>query len=129
MGMRPHSKLSFEILYDPYSNLTDDSTLQLFHNYLNDKNAIVKIQNRRYYHALQIFLVKTTKQVKVIAFLDNKLQLKTGDSVIDENDNIFIVKGFAMIRFNCDIPDWYKKASFVELSGNYYNIGHYFAKL
>ena len=122
------SKLSFQLLYDPYSTGTDDNTVQLFHCYMNDKNAVIEINEKTYYRALQIFILNTKKKM-LIAFLDNKLNLKINDSVIDDNNNIFIVKSFAMIRFTCDIPDWYTKASFVELSGEYESIGHYFTKI
>ena len=122
------SKLSFQFLYNPYSTGTDDNTVQLFHRYMNDKNAVIEIDEKTYYRALQIFILNTNKKM-LIAFLDNKLNLKINDSVIDDSNNIFIVKGFAMIRFTCDIPDWYTKASFVELSGEYESIGHYFTKI
>lgn len=121
-------KLSFQLLYDPYSTGTDDNTVQLFHCYMNDKNAVIEINEKTYYRALQILILNTNKK-KLIAILDNKLNLKINDSVIDDNNNIFIVKGFAMIRFTCDIPEWYTKASFVELSGEYESIGHYFTKI
>lgn len=122
------SKLSFQLLYDPYSTGTDDNTVQIFHCYMNDKNAVIEINEKTYYRALQIFILNTNKKM-LIAFLDNKLNLKINDSVIDDNNNIFIVKSFAMIRFTCDIPEWYTKASFVELSGEYESIGHYFTKI
>lgn len=122
------SKLSFQLLYDPYSTGTNDNTVQLFHCYMNDKNAVIEINEKTYYRALQILILNTNKKM-LIAFLDNKLNLKINDSVVDNNNNIFIVKDFAMIRFTCDIPDWYTKASFVELSGEYESIGHYFTKI
>ena len=43
------------------------------------------------------------------------MKLSVGDTVIDDNDNEYAVKDFAMISFRCDIPDWYTKVSFVEL--------------
>lgn len=86
------------------------------------------IDDKTYYRALHIFLLNTGK-TRLIAFLDNRLKLKIGDIIMDDNDNPFSVEGFAMIRFICDIPDWYTKASFVELSGDYKNIGHYFTKI
>ena len=119
------AKSTFQSLYEPYAGENAES---LFRCYLNDKSAIIMIDDKTYYRALHIFLLNTGK-TRLIAFLDNRLKLKIGDIIMDDNDNPFSVKGFAMIRFICDIPDWYTKASFVELSGDYKNIGHYFTKL
>lgn len=123
------ARLSFQLLYNPYENDSDDTTSQLFQRYLNDENAVVEIDNKTYYRALQIFILNISGKSDLIALLDNRLNLKTNDEIIDDNDNIFTVKGFAMFRFTCDIPDWYMKVSFVELFGDYKNIGHFFTKI
>ena len=122
------TKSSFKMLYNPYSKGSDNATVRLFDSYMNDKTAIIEVDDKTYYRALQIFILNAGKE-RIIAFLDNRLNLKINDMVIDDNNNVFTVKSFAMIRFSCDIPDWYTKATFVELLGDYKNIGHYFTKL
>lgn len=121
-------KLDFKMIYSPYSRNTDEDISVLFDKYSKDKNAVVSIENKTYYRAIQIFLL-TIRKEKLIALLDINIKLSVGDTVIDDNDNEYVVKGFAMLSFRCDIPDWYTKASFIELSGRYENIGHYFAKM
>lgn len=114
-------KSKVQILYDPYSK--DGKTFQ---NYFNDTKAVLKINDKTFYRAL---LIMCFGDGGVTALLDNKLNLSIDDKVIDDNNNVFTVKGFAMMRAVFDIPDWYAKASFVKLSGNFETIGHYFSKL
>lgn len=121
-------KSDFKMIYSPYSRNTDEDISVLFDEYSKDKNAVVSIENKTYYRAIQIFSLIIRKE-KLIALLDINMKLSVGDIVIDDNDNEYVVKGFAMLSFRCDIPDWYTKASFIELSGRYENIRHYFAKM
>lgn len=119
---------TFKMLYDPYSN-GKSSIDEIIQAYLNDKNAIVTIDDKMYYRAIQIEYIRIGK-VKLVALLDCRMKLKTNDILLDDNDNQFIITGFAMFRFASGISDWFSKASFVILSGtNYDNIGHYFTKL
>ncbi len=121
-------KSDFKMIYSPYSRNTDEDISVLFDEYSKDKNAVVSIENKTYYRAIQIFSLIIRKE-KLIALLDINMKLSVGDIVIDDNDNEYVVKSFAMLSFRCDIPDWYTKASFIELSGRYENIGHYFLKI
>lgn len=121
-------KSDFKMIYSPYSRNTDEDISVLFDEYSKDKNAVVSIENKTYYRAIQIFSLIIRKE-KLIALLDINMKLSVGDIVIDDNDNEYVVKGFAMLSFRCDIPDWYTKASFIELSDRYENIGHYFSKI
>ena len=116
------------MIYSPYSRNTDEDISVLFDKYSKDKNAVVSIENKTYYRAIQIFLL-TIRKEKLIALLDINIKLSVGDTVIDDNNNEYVVKGFTMLSFRCDIPDWYTKTAFVELSGGHENIGHYFAKM
>ncbi len=120
-------KLDFKMIYSPYSRNTDEDISVLFDEYSKDKNAVVSIEDKTYYRAIQIFSI-TIRKEELIALLDINIKLSVGDTVIDDNNNEYVVKGFTMLSFRCDIPDWYTKASFIELSGRYENIGHYFAK-
>ena len=121
-------KSDFKMIYSPYSRNTVEDISVLFDEYSKDKNAVVSIENKTYYRAIQIFSLIIRKE-KLIALLDINMKLSVGDIVIDDNDNEYVVKGFAMLSFRCDIPDWYTKASFIELSDRYENIGHYFSKI
>lgn len=121
-------KSDFKMIYSPYSRNTDEDISVLFDEYSKDKNAVVSIENKTYYRAIQIFSLIIRKE-KLIALLDINMKLSVGDIIIDDNDNEYVVKSFAMLSFRCDIPDWYTKASFIELSGRYENIGHYFLKI
>lgn len=121
-------KSDFKMIYSPYSRNTDEDISVLFDEYSKEKNAVVSIENKTYYRAIQIFSLIIRKE-KLIALLDINMKLSVGDIVIDDNDNEYVVKGFAMLSFRCDIPDWYTKTAFVELSGGHENIGHYFAKM
>ena len=121
-------KSDFKMIYSPYSRNTDEDISVLFDEYSKDKNAVVSIENKTYYRAIQIFSLIIRKE-KLIALLDINMKLSVGDIVIDDNDNEYVVKSFAMLSFRCDIPDWYTIASFIELSGRYENIGHYFLKI
>ncbi len=120
-------KLDFKMIYSPYSQNNDEDISVLFDGYCKDKNAVVSIEDKTYYRAIQIFSI-TIRKEELIALLDINIKLSVGDTVIDDNNNEYVVKGFTMLSFRCDIPDWYTKASFIELSGRYENIGHYFAK-
>ena len=108
-------KSDFKMIYSPYSRNTDEDISVLFDEYSKDKNAVVSIENKTYYRAIQIFSLIIRKE-KLIALLDINMKLSVGDIVIDDNDNEYVVKGFAMLSFRCDIPDWYTKTAFVELS-------------
>ena len=122
---KQNKKPTFSIFYDPYAEdeKTDDSGRLT--RYLKDDHAVVEIDGKTYYRAIQIFFLSN----QLIAFLDNRMDLKMGDSVSDDNENIYTVKGFAMIRFKCEIPEWFRYAGFVMLSGTHENIGHFFTKI
>lgn len=121
-------KLDFKMIYSPYSQNNDEDISVLYDEYRKDKNAVVSIEDKTYYRAIQIFSI-TIRKEKLIALLDISMKLRVGDTIIDDNGNEYAVKGFAMLSFRCDVPDWYTKTAFVELSGGHENIGHYFAKM
>lgn len=121
-------KLDFKMIYSPYSQNNDEDISVLYDEYRKDKNAVVSIEDKTYYRAIQIFSI-TIRKEKLIALLDISMKLRVGDTIIDDNGNEYAVKGFAMLSFRCAVPDWYTKTSFVELSGGHENIGHYFAKM
>lgn len=121
-------KLDFKMIYSPYSQNDDEDISVLYDEYRKDKNAVVSIEDKTYYRAIQIFSI-TIRKEKLIALLDISMKLRVGDTIIDDNGNEYAVKGFAMLSFRCAVPDWYTKTAFVELSGGHENIGHYFAKM
>lgn len=121
-------KLDFKMIYSPYSQNNDEDISVLYDEYRKDKNAVVSIEDKTYYRAIQIISI-TIRKEKLIALLDISMKLRVGDTIIDDNGNEYAVKGFAMLSFRCAVPDWYTKTAFVELSGGHENIGHYFAKM
>lgn len=121
-------KLDFKMIYSPYSQNNDEDISVLYDEYRKDKNAVVSIEDKTYYRAIQIFSI-TIRKEKLIALLDISMKLRVGDTIIDDKGNEYAVKGFAMLSFRCAVPDWYTKTAFVELSGGHENIGHYFAKM
>ena len=121
-------KLDFKMIYSPYSQNNDEDISVLYDEYRKDKNAVVSIEDKTYYRAIQIFSI-TIRKEKLIALLDISMKLRVGDTIIDDNGKEYAVKGFAMLSFRCAVPDWYTKTAFVELSGGHENIGHYFAKM
>ena len=121
-------KLDFKMIYSPYSQNNDEDISVLYDEYRKDKNAVVSIEDKTYYRAIQIFSI-TIRKEKLIALLDISMKLRVGDTIIDDNGNEYAVKGFAMLSFRCAVPDWYTKTAFVELSGGHCNFGHYFAKM
>lgn len=121
-------KIDFKMIYSPYSQNNDEDISVLYDEYRKDKNAVVSIEDKTYYRAIQIFSI-TIRKEKLIALLDISMKLRVGDTIIDDNGNEYAVKGFAMLSFRCAVPDWYTKTAFVELSGGHENIGHYFAKM
>lgn len=128
MSKKTKSKTAFKMIYSPYSQNTDEDISVLFDGYCKDKNAVVSIEDKIYYRAIQIFSMAIRKE-ELIALLDINMKLSVGDTIIDDNGNEYAVNGFAMLSFRCAVPDWYTKVSFVELSGRHDDIGHYFAKM
>lgn len=98
-------KLDFKMIYSSYSQNTDEDISVLFNGYCKDKNA-VSIEDKTYYRAIQIFLLIIRKE-ELIALLDNSMKLRVSDTIIDDSSNEYTVKGFAMLSFRCDVPDWY----------------------
>lgn len=123
---RPKSGL--KTIYKPYQsgNETFSDAVQ---KYYADTNAVIEIDGKTYYHALQIMIIYGNGRSLVVA-LENKMHLKVGDVLIDDLKNQYTVSGFAMFRFSDGkLPDWYRNFSFVTLKGNYENVGKYFSLL
>ena len=78
----------FRTVYDPYSIGNKDTFNEIYDRYSLDSEASVEIDGLVYYRALQIITTKI-KTAPIIIALDNKLQLSTGDNIIDDSENIF----------------------------------------
>lgn len=117
----------FEFLYDPYSETDHDDFALIYNRYKTDTKSTIEINGIIFYHALQIIRTNIRGHA-LIAALDNRLDLKINDILIDENGKEYIAKGFEMLRFQGDIPEWYSKISMAALIGDVDNVGHYFAK-
>ncbi|MDE6592795.1 MAG: hypothetical protein K2K57_07025 [Oscillospiraceae bacterium] len=117
-------KKTVEILYDPYRLDEREDFSVVLQRYIDSSDKTININGVVYYQALQIINMYN----RLIAALDNLMKLKLNDIVIDELGNEYIVKEFAMFRLLCDIPEWYRYISFVNLKGNSENMGKYFTK-
>ena len=118
----------FEIIYNPY-HLNDDDDFDIeLKRYIDDENAMYVRTELVFYRAFQI--IRTTiRRHRLIAVLNNQIDLKMGDMVVDDHDNHYEVRGFEMIRLvSKTFPDWYRIITFVVLRGATENIGEYFAK-
>ena len=120
-------KPKFEIIYEPYRFADNDTFDDMLKRYINDDNMSFQ-KELVYYRAFQI--IRTTiKGHRLIVALRNQIALKIGDTVIDDHENEYVVKGFEMIRLvSGTFPEWYKIISFVVLQGTTENVGEYFAK-
>lgn len=120
-------QVRFKLLYDPYPEADSDMN-HIYERYLQDENAVIRIDEKTYYRALQIFSY-TIRESMILAVLDRRLDLKSGDTLVDDNGNKFIVKGCSFMSFHGEIPKWYFETPEVVLEGSEENIGHYFSKL
>ena len=120
-------KPKFEIIYEPYRFADNDTFDDMLKRYINDDNMSFQ-KELVYYRAFQI--IRTTfKGHRLIVALRNQIALKIGDTVIDDHENEYVVKGFEMMRLvSGTFPEWYKIISFVVLQGTTENVGEYFAK-
>lgn len=117
------------MIYNPYSYSDSDTMTEIFTRYLEDSDIICDIDNYIFYKAIQIFCIHIGCRKKLIAILNNKMNLKTGSKLVDELGNEFEVMGFEMFSFSCEIPDWYCQFCFARISPEYDTIGAYFAKI
>ncbi len=117
-------KKTVEILYDPYRLEENEDFSVVLQRYIDSSDKTININGVVYYQALKIINMYN----RLIAALDNRINLKINDTVIDELGNEYIVKEFAMLRILCDIPEWHKYISFVRLEGSSENMGKYFTK-
>lgn len=120
-------KPKFEIIYEPYRFADNDTFDNMLKRYIYDDNMTFQ-KELVYYRAFQI--IRTTiKGHRLIVALSNQIALELGDTVIDDHENEYVVKGFEMIRLvSGTFPEWYKTISFVVLQGTTENVGEYFAK-
>lgn len=119
--------ITIDVLYNPYSLGENENFSVIFERYMDSSDKTTEINGVVFYHALQILDLKIRGHF-LLAALDNRINLKINDTVIDELGNEYIVKEFAMLRILCDIPEWHKYISFVRLEGSSENMGKYFTK-
>ena len=129
MCMKKHKlkQPKFEVIYEPYRFADNDTFGDMLKRYINDDAMSIQ-KDLVYYRAFQI--IRTTiKGHRLIVALSNQIALKLGDTVIDDRENEYVVKGFEMIRLvSGTFPEWYKIISFIVLQGTTENVGGYFAK-
>lgn len=120
-------KSSDLIIKSPYEQNEKKSIQELYEEYITDPEGIIEVDGLIYYRIIQLVQIQAGKIISVVA-LDTKMNLRMGDTLIDEKGNLFTIKGFEMIRLNSDsFPEWYLKISFVSITGDIENIGDYLA--
>ena len=120
-------KTSDLIIKSPYEQNEKKSIQELYEEYITDPEGIIEVDGLIYYRIIQLVQIQAGKIITVVA-LDTKMNLRMGDTLIDEKGNLFTVKGFEMIRLNSDtFPEWYLKINFVSITGDIENIGDYLA--
>lgn len=120
-------KTSDLIIKSIYEQNEKKSIQELYEEYITDPEGIIEVDGLTYYRIIQLVQIQARKIISVVA-LDTKMNLRMGDTLIDEKGNLFTVKGFEMIRLNSDsFPEWYLKISFVSITGDIENIGDYLA--
>ena len=117
----------FTVLYNPYAKNDNDDFVAIYNRYKVDPKAIIIINGTTFYHALNITRTRIGGRA-LIVLLDNRLDIKINDVLVDEAGKEYIVNGFPMIRFSSGVPDRYSKISMVTLIGDVDNVGHYFAR-
>ncbi len=119
--------ITIDVLYNPYSLGENENFSVIFERYMDSSDKTTEINGVVFYHALQILDLKIRGHF-LLAALDNRINLKINDTVIDEFGNEYIVKAVEMPHFLGDIPEWYKYISSVNLEGSPDNMGKYFTK-
>lgn len=120
-------KSSDLIIKSPYEQNEKKSIQELYEEYITDSEGIIEVDGFSYYRIIQLVQIQARKIISVVA-LDTKMNLRMGDTLIDEKGNLFTVKGFEMIRLNSDtFPEWYLKINFVSITGDIENMGDYLA--
>lgn len=120
-------KSSDLIIKSLYEQNEKKSIQELYEEYITDPEGIIEVDGFSYYRIIQLVQIQARKIISVVA-LDTKMNLRMGDTLIDEKGNLFTVKGFEMIRLNSDtFPEWYLKINFVSITGDIENMGDYLA--
>ncbi|MDE6592796.1 MAG: hypothetical protein K2K57_07030 [Oscillospiraceae bacterium] len=127
MKKKSKNECTIEILYEPYKLEENESFSVIFERYMDSSDKTTEINGVVFYHALKILDLKIRGHFLLIA-LDNRLNLRINDTVIDELGNEYIVKGVEMPHFSGEFPEWHTYISFVNLDGSPDNMGKYFTK-
>lgn len=119
----------FKLLKCPYRKNDNENMSLIYERYKKDTYNIIQLDEQTFYKIIECYEFHT-KSSNLLVVLDNQMQLRIGDTLIDENDNIYGVKAFEMFRFmGNDFPEWYLKISFVAINGNIEKIGDHLAKV
>lgn len=126
---RKADKFAFRPIHQPYMENESDTLGMQYQRYLADLDRKLEMNGHIYYKIIEAFAFQVGN-IKMLVVLDNEMMLRMGDTLIDENEKTYEVKGFEMIRFvDATFPDWYLKVSHVALDGDVENIGNYVARL
>lgn len=119
----------FKLLKCPYRKNDNENMSSIYERYKKDTHNIIQLDEQTFYKIIECYEFHT-KSSNLLVVLDNQMQLRIGDTLIDENDNIYGVKAFEMFRFiGNDFPERYLKISFVAIDGDIEKIGDHLAKV
>lgn len=119
----------FKLLKCPYRKTYNENMSSIYERYKKDTYNIIQLGEQTFYKIIECYEFHT-KSSNLLVALDNQMQLRIGDTLIDENDNIYDIKAFEMFRLSGNnFPEWYLKISFVAIKGDIKKIGDHLAKV
>ena len=124
------NKSLFGKFYSPYMAGDKVSMDAWYEDYKMDPTKTVTIGGMVYSKVIfrcEFYGTHGTKEYTFIVLVDVFTPIKTGDTLVDEHGNEFVVEGFEMIRYN-PIPEWYPRIVPMRIAGTTYDIGERLAK-
>lgn len=115
--------------YSTYSKHDNDTMTEWYEAYKEDigKNLVIgeRVYSRIIYRAELYIYDRPT----FIVALEPRNQISIGDTLIDEEEREFQVKGIEMLRVSPPLPEWYFKVNFYFIYGQDYSVGNYLGKI
>lgn len=121
-------KSLFGKFYSPYANNAQVTIEDCYHSYKQDPDNKTTIGNRVFTKIICNCRFYGHKDFSYHVIWEPSEEIHLHDLLIDENNNLFEVHSFEMIRFSGEIPEWYLNALPLVITGTTCEIGHYLAK-
>ena len=86
--MKKHDIL-FKLLKCPYRKVDNENMSVIYECYKQDSNNIIKLGEHTFYKIIECYEIHT-KSSNLLVVLDNQMQLRIGNTVIDENDKPYL---------------------------------------